>query len=403
MSKRSRLAALCLFGLSVGAAPARAANKTICVQVQVREPAPAPSLPRAPRITQMQGGGTPAAGPALPALAEAADPAAEQRRLQEARAELLDAQARAGSARTPATNIPLGFDPVDYLKRLLEHFITHERGYTAVTSGCQERLDVELYPLAEGWTVFVRYSGTGREERVDQLFPDELSQFAERAALALLYGRPISATLLRDTVLRSDSRRVSQRVRGTNHFELKLGTGLRGGWFPTAQEDGSASPAVRVWSPVNLALGYRGRFESWGMEVTGNLDIGTSKTGIGQNPEGGHVDFGGDAGMSLHFLRYTNPRGITSLYLGAGTTFGLQWLTTVLPAGERLGSDRRTWLSGGLDVDLLIGTEFMRASRAQFLLQGMLHLPAYVVNQADKQREILSWMPGITLQLGVMF
>ena len=175
------------------------------------------------------------------------------------------------------------------------------------------------------------------------------------------------------------------------------------GRFPTAQNDGTVSPAIRVWSPVNLALGYRGRFESWGMEVTGNLDIGTSKTGIAQNPSGGHVDLGGDAGVSLHFLRYANPRGITSMYLGAGTTFGLQWLTTVLPQAERYSSDRRTWLSGGLDVDLLIGTEFMRASRAQFLIQGMLHLPAYVVNQEDSLSKVLTWMPGFTLQLGVMF
>ena len=91
------------------------------------------------------------------------------------------------------------------------------------------------------------------------------------------------------------------------------------------------------------------------------------------------------------------------MYLGAGTTFGLQWLTTVLPQAERYSSDRRTWLSGGLDVDLLIGTEFMRASRAQFLIQGMLHLPAYVVNQEDSLSKVLTWMPGFTLQLGVMF
>jgi hypothetical protein len=399
MRLHTQLATLCLLGIPALAAESRAANKTVCVQVQVREPAPSASAAPARPVV-------PAAAPEAPSPGDTSGLTVEQRRIEELRAVIQAGRGRAVGAtavRPPSAGVPVGFEPIDYLKRLLEHFITHERGFTAVPAGCQERFDVELYPLSEGWTAFARYSGTGREERVDQLFPDELSQFAERAALALLYGRPISATLLRDTVLRSDSRRVSQRVRGTNHFELKLGTGLRGGRFPTAQSDGTVSPEIRVWSPVNLALGYRGRFESWGMEVTGNVDIGTTKTGIAQNPTGGHIDFGGDAGMSLHFLRYTNPRGITSLYLGAGTTFGLQWLTTVLPREERGSSDRRTWLSGGLDVDLLIGTEFMRASRAQFLLQGMLHLPAYVVNQEDRLSRVLSWMPGLTLQLGVMF
>lgn len=401
---------LSIFGLQALAIDARAANKTVCVQVQVREPTPSASAARARAAAP---DGLLPEAPALPSPADLGGMTPEQRRQEELRAALQSGRVRTVGAsgsvavRPAGTSVPLGFEAVDYLKRLLEHFITHERGYTAVPSGCQEHFDVELYPLSEGWTAFARYSGTGREERVDQLYPDELSQFAERAALALLYGRPISATLLRDTVLRADSRRVSQRVRGTNHFELKLGTGLRGGRFPTAQgngtADGGVSPEIRVWSPVNLALGYRGRFESWGMEVTGNVDIGTSKTGIAQNPSGGHVDFGGDAGMSLHFLRYANPRGITSMYLGAGTTFGLQWLTTVLPQGERGSSDRWTWLSGGLDVDLLIGTEFMRASRAQFLIQGMLHLPAYVVNQEDRLSKVLTWMPGFTLQLGVMF
>ena len=117
----------------------------------------------------------------------------------------------------------------------MEYFVTHENGFIAVQTGCLEHLDVELYPLREGWTVFARYSGTGREERVDYLFADELSQFAERAVLALLYDQPITTTILRDTVLRADSKRSVQRIRGTNHFLLGLGTQMRGGDLPTSQ------------------------------------------------------------------------------------------------------------------------------------------------------------------------
>src|SRR6185437_4715264 len=72
--------------------------------------------------------------------------------------------------------LPLGQRPLSYMKRLIEHFVSHEKGFVAVQSGCQATISVELYPLVDGWTVFARYSGTGREERVDRLLPNELSQ-----------------------------------------------------------------------------------------------------------------------------------------------------------------------------------------------------------------------------------
>jgi hypothetical protein len=89
--------------------------------------------------------------------------------------------------------LPIGQTPVVYLKRLFEHFITHEKGYEAVQEKCDERIRVELYPLAEGWTAFARYTQNGREERADQLFANEISQFAERAS-TFLSPTPSSAT-----------------------------------------------------------------------------------------------------------------------------------------------------------------------------------------------------------------
>ena len=108
--------------------------------------------------------------------------------------------ASAPESQAPGPYLPIGQTPAGYLQRLVEHFVTHEPGYIAVRDQCEETVQVEMYPLETGWTVFARYSGTGREERVDQLLPDELSQFAERAVLALLNNQPISATINRDTV-----------------------------------------------------------------------------------------------------------------------------------------------------------------------------------------------------------
>jgi hypothetical protein len=299
--------------------------------------------------------------------------------------------------------LPIGQTPVVYMKRLIEHFITHEKGYEAVQKDCEQRIRVELYPLAEGWTIFARYSGNGREERVDQLYPTELSQFAERAVTALLQDVPISATINRDTVLKSDSRKSAQRIKGTNHWILCLGTQLRGGTFKTAvaNENEAAADSTRLFTPMTIATGYRGKFENWGVEAIAQFGIGTSHRAPRDNLAGGHIDFGGSAGAVLHFLRYTNPRGLTSFYLGSGATFELLWFSAIKAAGE--SGERSTLLGGGLDVDLVFGWEFMRASAVQFYLHGELHVPAYMIQNADNHGSIYTWFPSASVKLGVVF
>ena len=297
--------------------------------------------------------------------------------------------------------LPIGQTPVVYLKRLFEHFITHEKGYEAVQDKCDERIRVELYPLAEGWTAFARYTQNGREERADQLFAHEISQFAERAVHALLRDVPISATIKRDNVLKSDSMKSVQRIKGTNHFVIGLGTQIRGGQFDTsnASMPEGIDEKLRLFTPMTISTGYRGKFESWGIEAMLQVGIGTSRTAASANPQGGHIDFGGNAGLMLHFLHYISPRGITSAYLGAGANFELLWFSAI-KAGE---NDRSTLLGGGLDVDLIFGWEFMRASAVQFFLQAELNLPAYVIDNEDNHGGIHTWFPTASVKLGVIF
>jgi hypothetical protein len=337
-----------------------AAERTICVKVTVRHPG-----------DEVPGKASPTPGPAL--------------------------------ITTFAPDLPVGQDPVSYLKRLLEYFVSHERGFVAVQSGCQDEIVVEMYPLREGWTVFARYTGTGREERVDALGLDELSQFGERVVLALLYDQPISTTIKRDTVLRADSQKATQQVRGTSHLIMGLGTQVRVGDFPTSQPDGSAATETRLFSPITLGLGYRGKFENWGVEMTGALGVGTAKTGLAQNTGGGHVDYGGNVALGLHFLRYTNPRGLSSFYFGSGGSFEIIWFSQIKPQAERTNGDRTYPVSGGFDIDFLLGVEFMRASKVQFFLQCSLDVPAYAVQNGDVQPSINTWFPAAALTLGMLF
>lgn len=306
-------------------------------------------------------------------------------------------------------HLPLGQTPKAYLKRLIEHYVTHERGFVAANQGCTQRIIVELYPLQTGWAAFARYTGNGREERVDQLLPTELSQFAERATTALLHDVTIGETVDRDNVLWSDSLHSTQRIRGRGHFVLGLGTRLRGGYFDTADTDrasanfGQVQRSLRVFSPMAVMAGYRGVFDQFGVEALGQFDLGTSQVAAKNNPTGGHVDYAGSLGLVLHVTRYADPRGIASLYYGGGATFELVWFNAIIPSNDRTTDSRSTLMSGGLNADAVIGYEFMRASAISFFLQGELNVPAYVLKSENNAAAIATWFPGMKLALGANF
>jgi hypothetical protein len=121
---------------------------------------------------------------------------------------------------------------------MLEYEVTHEPGFAAVTDGCTQRLTVELYQLESGWTVFARYSGTEREEKVDHAEVDEFVELAQRIAFSLLRSRPITQTITRENVLRSDSETNLRTIEGTGHFLFGMGTEARAARLPTAQGQG---------------------------------------------------------------------------------------------------------------------------------------------------------------------
>lgn len=391
LSPMLRKSALVVVLLVLAPTAVVAADTTVCVDV----------------VLQSANGDAPAGDGRVPDAASSAA-LAPSRVEGPSEAEVLAAMRAAGvldGALPPTPYVPLGQSPEVYLKRLLEHFVTHEPGYVAVGQGCGQHLQVELYPLSEGWTAFARYSANGREERVDHLYPDELSQFAERAVTALLRDVPISTTLLRDTVLRADSMQSVQTVKGTHHFGVALGTQMRGGQVDTAQSDGKAANDFRFFSPMTLGAGYRAKFENWGLEAGTRLGIGTSKQSPNKNNGGGHVDLDGLWSLSLHVQRYLDPRGLHSFYLGAGSTFEVAWFSVIKTQAKREYSDdpRNSLIVGGLDVDLVAGWEFLRASRVQFYLQAEANLPAYVMQSSNSDGDLNTWMPGISIQLGMLF
>jgi hypothetical protein len=294
-------------------------------------------------------------------------------------------------------------DPTLYLKRMLEYEVTHENGFLAVNEACQQRLVVELYQLESGWTVFGHYGE--REEKIDRAELDEFVELAQRMAFALLRGRPVGQTITRENVLRSDSERDLRTVEGTGHFIFGMGTEVRLAELPTAQ--GQSLPAadqLRVLTPVTVQAGYRRKLHSWGFDAFGRVDLGTEQTGIHDNDLGGHVDYSFSLSAGLHFLRYLDAAGINSLYFGGGAAFELAFFDAIRPVAERTSTtDRDLLVGGGLNVDFLVGYEFLRASSIHFFGQVELDLPTYLLKTENNSGAIDAYMPGAVAQIGIIF
>jgi hypothetical protein len=299
---------------------------------------------------------------------------------------------------------PHEIDPTLYLRRMLEYEVTHEPGYAAVSDGCTQRLTVELYPLESGWTVFARYSGTEREEKVDHAEVDEFAELAQRVAFSLLRNRAIGHTITRENVLRSDSETNLRTIDGTSHFLFGMGTEARVARLPTAQgQTLPAAGALRLLTPVAMQIGYRRKLGAWGLDAFARLDLGTESTGIHTNDLGGHVDYTTSAFLGLHFLHYLDAPGINSFYFGGGAAFELAFFEAIRPLNARAAGERQMLMGGGLDVDFLVGYEFLRASSVHFFGQLDLEAPTYLIKAENDSGSINAYMPGALAQIGIIF
>jgi hypothetical protein len=374
--------------LVVGSAAVAEAATRVCVSVEQKSwyrGAAAPVSPAAPPVAAA----SVSAGPPLLPGGAASPPAPPP--------------PAAPAAKPHAAAREHEIDPTLYLKRMLEYEISHEPGFTAVESGCQQRMVVELYQLETGWTVFARFAE--REEKVDRAQLDEFVELAQRIAFALLRDRPIGQTITRENVLRSDSEQDLRTVEGSGHFIFGMGTEVRLAELPTAQ--GAAVPAasqLRVLTPVSVEAGYRRKLHSWGFDAFGGVGLGTEQTGIHDNDLGGHVDYAFSLSAGLHFLHYLDPPGINSLYFGGGAAFELAFFDAIRPLAQRTATtDRDTLMGGGLNVDLLLGYEFLRASSIHFFGQIELDAPTYLLKTENASGAIDTYMPGALAQIGIIF
>ncbi len=388
------------------------ANTRICVSVQQKSwykpgssasPAPAPAAQALPAPkpapapapiepdSQPMLGPAPAPPPKSPGFEDVPDTAA---------GEAAPKSTRRGR---PQSN-PHEIDPTLHLRRMLEYEVTHEPGFAAVGERCEQRLTVELYQLESGWTVFGRYSGTEREEKVDHAELDEFAELAQRMVFALLRNKPISHTITRENVLRADSEMNLRTINGTGHLVFGMGTETRVANLPTAQgQTASVANELRILTPVSIQIGYRRKLRAWGLDAFGRLNLGTENTGVRSNDLGGHVDYSKSFLVGLHFLHYTDAPGINSFYFGGGAAFEIAQFDVIRPVDVRFQGTRDSLVGGGLNLDLLAGYEFLRASSVHFFAQVEIDAPAYILKTENDSGAIDTYMPGVMAQIGVIF
>jgi len=319
-------------------------------------------------------------------------------------------QAEDGAQPPESTEGQAGFfvhPPRPFLKRLVEHHVTHEPGFAAVESGCDERIDVELYPVGDGWTIFGRYSGFQREEKVDRVVYEELQKLAERLVLALLYDRSIDDTIRRTTVLEADSVEDIEQIRGKSHFAMQVGSTMAvplPGIDTATGSEQLVEETLRVIAPVNLQIGYRGNFRAWGVDAFARLGLGAGNKAPRNNVLGGHVDHTVDVRLGMSLLFYLSPDTVNSWYLGTGATFDLSWYDVIKPRtyADDLEEDSLLF-GGGLSATAIIGYEFLRTSEVRPMIQLELHAPAYLFSTENDFGALNAWVPAASLMAGVMF
>jgi hypothetical protein len=233
---------------------------------------------------------------------------------------------------------------------------------------------------------------------------DEFVELSQRVIRALLRDQPISETMTRENVLEADSEGEFRTIRGTGHLLFGMGTAVRVGVLPTAESVGEpASQRLRLLTPLSIHLGYRGKLKSWGLDAFVRMHLGTASKGIRSNPQGGHVDYAGSGLAGLHFIRYHDASGIGSLYFGGGASFEASYFEAISPPNEFGEQDRKQLFGGGLNLDALLGYEFMRTSSVHFFTQVELHAPTYLIDTERGATKLRAYLPGGLAQIGVVF
>ena len=301
--------------------------------------------------------------------------------------------------------------PDALMKRLIKYSINNRYGYMASTekNDCKTTIKIEMYPhqYKRGWTIFSKYTGTHREIKVDRVLFEEIPIFAERAVESLLNNKIFSETMSPDKVLLVDSPKKGKLVKPLGFIQMRFGNQFIGTRLPTASEDSKANPKLdyRLSSPFIFGLGYRGKLNDWAVDINGVIGIHGGRKGVKNNILGGHVDFSGLFGGGISVLKYIKPDSLNSFYLGVGSSFQANFFSVLQkqPETNYFNSNYDSYISGGMQFDMIAGMEFIRSSNINLFLESKLALPIYYTSIENDYRPIQTWTPNFSFSIGTLF
>jgi hypothetical protein len=185
---------------------------------------------------------------------------------------------------------------------------------------------------------------------------------------SLISGQPMDTA--NGTVDRTNATAAQQapnRVEADSLWYVRLGYG------------GALGPSF-THGPA-FGFGYRYELDSFGIDFSFlNLMIGNNTDNTNSNSGSAGVTGSWIKLMALYFL---NPTANRTSYLGGGLGWGATAVASATSSNGTSASSVSTYTGSGLQAELSVGYELLRASTIRIFVQGDLTLPLYSVHRAD--------------------
>ncbi|MEL6545154.1 MAG: hypothetical protein AAFQ82_11050 [Myxococcota bacterium] len=231
-----------------------------------------------------------------------------------------------------------------------------QEGETVVNTPCSEQYTI--YNLKLGKSVQAVMSGPRGERSGRVSTIEDLPRIYSQMVRSVLNGTPMSndGSVSRDNVTADQA--APRRVEADSMWYLRLGAGsVTGGDFN--------------WGP-SFGFGYRYELDHWGIDASANLYIGTER-----DVENDELDLGLSGSLiKLMGLYFFDATGNASPYVGAGISYGGAAVIDEISDGSG-GSTTDTFAGGGLQGELSVGYELLRASTIRMFVAFDATLPFY--------------------------
>ena len=222
-------------------------------------------------------------------------------------------------------------------------------GETVVDSPCEQTYTIVSIRLGRSITTTVSGPKGARSMKVAEI--EELNGAVDQIALSLVSGSELGdsagASVTRENVTFDQT--APNRIENDSVTYVNIGPG-----YITHGKFGQA--------PINLGGGYRYELDSFGLDINGQLVLGS-----GSDSDASSLQF------SVGGVHFVNAKANHSLYFGGG--LGLS--TTQINEGDR------RFDGGGLHAKVSAGYEFFRASTIRLLVQFDVLLPVYALDEQD--------------------